>query len=180
MYGVTTVVCIHMAAAFDCSISEAEAGKKMKMEVDKRKVWDCDSSLYDSFELKSFKRQLDSAIASRSLSMPRFSHEVPLPPPPVTVCRSRSSRRISRSFHRIIRSVFRLKPGLVSASSEGEKPVDVHYSMHQSTGGVLPTIPERWEQGGDFSSMSTEFDSRVIRKTVSERFTGRIVGISCA
>lgn len=180
-YGVTKFVCIHMAAAFDCSISIAEAGKKiLKMEVDRSKVWDCDSCLYDSFELKSFKRQLDSAIASRSLSMPRFSREVPLPPPPVTLSRSTSSRRISRKFHRILRSVFRLKPELVSASTGGERPVDVHYFMHQSTGGVLPTIPERWEQGGDLSSISPEFDSRVIRKTVSERFTGRIAGISCA
>ncbi|XAR70195.1 hypothetical protein NMG60_11026970 [Bertholletia excelsa] len=47
-------------------------------------VWDCESSLYDSFELKSFERQLGLAIASRSLSMPHLSDNRtrhPLPPP---------------------------------------------------------------------------------------------------
>ncbi|GER33006.1 Avr9/Cf-9 rapidly elicited protein 194 [Striga asiatica] len=36
-------------------------------------IWDCGSSLYDSFELRSVERLLDSAIASKSLSMPHLS-----------------------------------------------------------------------------------------------------------
>ncbi|GMP37958.1 hypothetical protein CsSME_00009409 [Camellia sinensis var. sinensis] len=64
-------------------------------------VWDCGSSLYDSFELKSFERQLHSAISSRTLSMPRLSdhhHPPPLsspqqPPQPI----SKKSSKFSRS-----------------------------------------------------------------------------------
>lgn len=38
-------------------------------------VWDCGSALYDSYELTSFRRQLDAAVLScggRSLSMPHL------------------------------------------------------------------------------------------------------------
>ncbi|XP_026429670.1 uncharacterized protein LOC113326079 [Papaver somniferum] len=40
-----------------------------------RRIWDADSSLYDTFELNSFRRQLESAIISsaRSQSMPHLS-----------------------------------------------------------------------------------------------------------
>ncbi|XXG42262.1 hypothetical protein AAC387_Pa01g2582 [Persea americana] len=72
----------------------------------KSHVWDCDSSLYDSFELRSFKRQLDSAISSRTLSMPRLL-EVQRPSPnPI----KRRSSKITRSVQKLIRSVFGWKP----------------------------------------------------------------------
>ncbi|KAG1335167.1 hypothetical protein COCNU_03G012860 [Cocos nucifera] len=71
-------------------------------------VWDCGSSLYDSFELKSFKRQLDSAIASRCLSMPHLSEPPPLPPSPVLNPKKHS--KFSKSLHKLLRSVFRLRP----------------------------------------------------------------------
>ncbi|XP_073109537.1 uncharacterized protein [Elaeis guineensis] len=71
-------------------------------------LWDCGSSLYDSFELKSFKRQLDSAIASRCLSMPHLSDPPPLPPPPVRSTKKHS--KFSKSLHKLLRSVFQLRP----------------------------------------------------------------------
>ncbi|KAG6516125.1 hypothetical protein ZIOFF_026573 [Zingiber officinale] len=49
----------------------------MEMEVEHEVKWgawdDCGSSLYDSFELRSFMLQLDSAIAGRCISMPHCS-----------------------------------------------------------------------------------------------------------
>ncbi|GFP86706.1 hypothetical protein PHJA_000814400 [Phtheirospermum japonicum] len=42
-------------------------------------IWDCGSSLYDSFELKALEKLLDSAILSKSLSMPLY------PPAPTVI-----------------------------------------------------------------------------------------------
>lgn len=142
----------------------------MEMENKGTCVWDCDSSLYDSFELKSFKLHLDSAIGSQ-ITTP------PLLPPPTTAPTRPSPRWFSRSFHRILRSVFCMNPGLVSASRGEQQALDVHHS--HVAGGILPTIPEMWEQGGDYSSALPEFNLTV-RKSLSERFTWRIAGITCA
>ncbi|CAL1373551.1 unnamed protein product [Linum trigynum] len=46
-----------------------------------RPVWDCDSALYDSFELRSFEKQLSSAISSRTLSMPHLPDRRVAPDP---------------------------------------------------------------------------------------------------
>ncbi|KAK8472294.1 hypothetical protein PHAVU_002G163200 [Phaseolus vulgaris] len=78
-------------------------------------LWDCGSTLYDSFELNSFQRQLHSAIVNssitRTLSMPhlpeRSLHAPPHQPPPPSIAMSRKSFNFSRSFHRLIRSVFK-------------------------------------------------------------------------
>ncbi|XP_010533595.1 PREDICTED: uncharacterized protein LOC104809339 [Tarenaya hassleriana] len=96
----------------------------------KSHVWDCGSTLYDSFELNSFKRQLDSAISAasaRSMSMPHLPNRrlppsvtaelaeaAPRPPPPQKSSSSSSgkikpSNKISRSLQKLLKSVFRLK-----------------------------------------------------------------------
>ncbi|XP_077249600.1 uncharacterized protein LOC143889309 [Tasmannia lanceolata] len=135
----------------------------------KSHVWDCDSSLYDSFELKSFKLQLESAISSRSLSMPRMSEPEHLQPPPPPL---KKSSKISRSLHKLLRSVFRFRP--TSNSPPPLNKEEKFYFVYQSSGGVLPTIPEAWEMGLDSVGDS------VVRRTASERFTGTNVGISFA
>uniref|UniRef100_A0A7N0V4B6 Uncharacterized protein n=1 Tax=Kalanchoe fedtschenkoi TaxID=63787 RepID=A0A7N0V4B6_KALFE len=55
--------------------------------VNKSQVWDCGSSLYDSFELNSFNRQLDSVIkaSSRTLYLPHLPQRCVLPPTPETL-----------------------------------------------------------------------------------------------
>ncbi|GMP37959.1 hypothetical protein CsSME_00009409 [Camellia sinensis var. sinensis] len=143
-------------------------------------VWDCGSSLYDSFELKSFERQLHSAISSRTLSMPRLSdhhHPPPLsspqqPPQPI----SKKSSKFSRSFHKLLRSIF--GPKQAKAGSQ-----DPFLALFDGSG-PLSTISEMPESGsGD--GISPEFKlaaaAAVIRKSASERFTATTsVGISCA
>ncbi|GKD87177.1 hypothetical protein Tco_1358331, partial [Tanacetum coccineum] len=69
---------------------------KAKLE---REVWDCESSLYDSFELKSFERQLDSAISARTMSMPHLSSSSirgQPPPPPAPSNHKPASKKHSR------------------------------------------------------------------------------------
>ncbi|OIT27574.1 PREDICTED: uncharacterized protein LOC109213760 [Nicotiana attenuata] len=90
-------------------------------------IWDCGSSLYDSFELKSFERQLGMAIASRTMSMPHLSdnHVFPLSSSSesglsnervgLNLDGSKSQRalkkgsKISRTFQKLLKSVFRPK-----------------------------------------------------------------------
>ncbi|CAI9757591.1 unnamed protein product [Fraxinus pennsylvanica] len=46
----------------------------MQSEITNRPpIWDCGSSLYDSFDKKAFEKLPDSAINSRTLSMPYLS-----------------------------------------------------------------------------------------------------------
>ncbi|XP_010436884.1 PREDICTED: uncharacterized protein LOC104720705 [Camelina sativa] len=98
----------------------------MKHKKTSSHVWDCGSTLYDSFELNSFKRQLDSAISTssaRTMSMSRLpdrrlpplsslSPENPprLPPLPTTSSSSSSggkkhSNKISRSLQRFLKKL---------------------------------------------------------------------------
>ncbi|KAK2966843.1 hypothetical protein RJ640_027802 [Escallonia rubra] len=85
-------------------------GRAAKGNKQQRPVWDCGSSLYDSFELKSFERQLDSAItSSRTLSMPHLSNRQPRPPPQQPQSPPKKSSKISRSPQKLLRSVFRPK-----------------------------------------------------------------------
>nr|GMD01607.1 AF211535_1 Avr9/Cf-9 rapidly elicited protein 194 [Ipomoea batatas] len=149
-------------------------------------IWDCGSSLYDSFELKSFERQLDSALASRSLSMPHLSdrrvvHHLQPPPPPSQPKRSpSSSSRISRSLQKLLKSVFRPK----QTSSGGVKHLfrvpepsrgGSFYVVYDKSGEALTTIPEVPES----DILSPEIKS-LVRRTASERFTPASIGISCA
>lgn len=152
-------------------------------------MWDCGSSLYDSFELKSFERQLDSAIHSRTMSMPHLSdrrvvdggyHRQPssqLPQP-----MSKKSSKISRSFHRFLRSVFKPKAQNGNKSpffpaNEQQASRDGFYMVYDiDKSRALSTIPEISE----FDGLSPEYKS-LVRRTASDRFTTlNSIGISCA
>lgn len=166
-------------------------------------VWDCGSTLYDSFELNSFKRQLDSAISAssaRTMSMSRLpDRRIPslsslspentpsLPPPPATSSSSsggkKHSNKFSRSLQRFLKSVFKPKQhqSLSTPSSPVYKAVghdgghkDRYYVVYDKSGS-LTTIPELTEK-----EVGPEINS-LVRKTVSERFpASRVAGISCA
>ncbi|XP_023544229.1 uncharacterized protein LOC111803865 [Cucurbita pepo subsp. pepo] len=141
-------------------------------------VWDCGSSLYDSFELNSFKQHLDSAIASRTLSMPHLSDR-PAPPPPLPprscVPMSKASSKLSRSLYKLLRSLFRPKSNSrTSIFRARDQPKDGFYVFYEV--GSLSTIPEVPE--ADFGTgLSPEIGS-LVRKTASERFTANSLGIS--
>ncbi|KAH6801853.1 hypothetical protein C2S51_033299 [Perilla frutescens var. frutescens] len=136
----------------------------------KHAVWDCGSSLYDSFELKAFERQLDSAIvSSRSMSMPHLSDHRRQPPPPPPS--KKAASKISRSLQRLMRSVFGHKNGGNSSSNIREGSYVVY-----DKSGALCTIPEAPE----FDGLSPEIRSLVTR-TASDRFSAATsIGISCA
>lgn len=125
----------------------------------KSRVWDCDSCLYDSFELRSFKRQLDSAIATRTLSMPRG--------PPLTRSLTRSSK-MTRALRKLVHSVFRKIPASDSTLQvDGCSEVGV-YVMCSSTRGVLPKISQVWETDIHCSERtSPEIGKLLVRKSAS-------------
>ena len=148
-------------------------------------VWDCGSTLYDSFELNSFKRQLDSAISSRSLSMPHLpdSRVLPRPPAPVTAkapekteSAAKKPSKFSRSLNKLLRSVFRPKPNSSSVFRVQEHSKDGFLVVYDKSS-VLTTIPEVPEI--DFGGFSPEIGS-LVRRTGSERFAATSIGISCA
>ncbi|GAA0144461.1 hypothetical protein LIER_35940 [Lithospermum erythrorhizon] len=174
---------------------------KINVQEEKKQptVWDCESSLYDSFELKSFERQLDSAIitSTRSISMPhlterRITLRQPQPPPQQpqlsqqTMLSSKKTSRISRSLYKLIRSVFKTnKPNnnnvpayQISRNnlrSSSERLFAI-YDDRRRNGEVLTTIPE----GPEFDiGLSPEIRSLVTR-TSSDRFSASSIGISCA
>ncbi|XP_021901160.1 uncharacterized protein LOC110817070 [Carica papaya] len=129
----------------------------------KRIIWDCGSTLYDSFELNSFRRQLDSTI-SRTLSM---SH-VPDPLPPSV---PKKSSKLSRSLNKFFRSVFKFKRNNGSVFDVNHRSQAQYYDKS----GALTTILEvpEIDLGG--------FSPEMIRKTASERFTSSsLIGISYA
>ncbi|KAL4592774.1 hypothetical protein LXL04_005779 [Taraxacum kok-saghyz] len=152
----------------------------------KREVWDCESSLYDSFELKSFKRQLDSAISStRTMSMPHLSstssstlrHQQQPPPPPFfdhkTTSTSKKPFRLTRSINKLIRLVFRPRHSHHNSSRDG-----AFYVYDTST--ALSTIPEVPETMPEFDRLSPDMKLLVTR-TGSDRFMpATSLGISCA
>ncbi|KAL5551938.1 hypothetical protein UlMin_002114 [Ulmus minor] len=138
-------------------------------------VWDCGSTLYDSFELNSFKRQLDSAISCRTLSMPHLSDRrapVLAPPPPP----AKKSSKLSRSLNKLLRSVFRPKPNSSPVYRVQEQSEDGFFVVYDKSGS-LTTIPEVPEI--DFGGLSPEIGS-LVRRTGSERFPAASLGISCA
>lgn len=152
----------------------------------KPQVWDCGSSLYDSFELKSFERQLDSAIHSRTLSMPHLSdrqifhqhHHNHDQIPPVQSSQPQQSMlkkpsKISRSFQKLLRSVFKPKKNQRSLLQEQSR--DGFYVVYDKSA-TLSTIPEVPEFD---AALSPEISS-LVRRTASERFTASSIGISCA
>lgn len=146
-------------------------------------VWDCGSTLYDSFELKSFKRQLDSAIVSRTLSMPhlpdrRATNPAPAPgpaPAPAPSVTRKSSSKISRSLQKLLKSVFKSKQSSSSWLKLRDRSND-EYCVYYDKTGALTTIPEGPEI--DFGGLSPEINS--LRRTASERFSAPTLAISCA
>ncbi|KAF8412139.1 hypothetical protein HHK36_000095 [Tetracentron sinense] len=158
-----------MEKALEQNSNQSEEAKSL--------LWDCGSSLYDSFELKSFERQLDSAIVSRTSSMPRLSDpRAPQPPPPLPV--SKRTWKISRSFHKLLRVVFRSKPTSATKFQLQDRSQDGFYVVYD-TSGALTTIPEVPEIDTDYVGVLPEFDS-IVRRTASDRFTPTSIGISCA
>lgn len=165
--------------------------------------WDCGSTLYDLYELNSFKRQLDSAIANspRTLSMPHLPErrlsslqQQPSQQQPPQSSRINKSFKISRTFQKLLRFVFKTnnnKSGISSSRSsnnnstnfhqvaEEKYPKDRFYVVYDKCDEptVLSTIPELpdFEIGG----LSPEITA-LVRKSASERFTANAIGISCA
>ncbi|XP_044485335.1 uncharacterized protein LOC123210905 [Mangifera indica] len=153
--------------------------RHLHLEAKKPVVWDCGSSLYDSFELNSFNRQLDSALASRSLSMSHLpDHRAPLPlPPPPPPKKSSSSSKISRSVQKLLKSVFKSKQSSSAMLRIRQRSRD-EYSVYYDKTGALTTIPEVPEI--DFGGLSPEINS-LAKRTPSERFTATSnIVISCA
>ncbi|KAF6140923.1 hypothetical protein GIB67_042336 [Kingdonia uniflora] len=159
---------------------------KKEEEIAKPIVWDCGSSLYDSFELKSFNHQLDSAIgnASRTNSMPRLSNLMPRPllqqqeKQQYQQQKVKKGSKISRSLQKIIRSMFRSKSSSSKVYRVEEKSDDDGLYLVYDRKGVLKTIPEVPEMAADYLEISQEFDSKV-RRTVSERFTSTSIRLYC-
>lgn len=158
----------------------------------KASVWDCGSSLYDSVELKSFERQLDSAISSaRSLSMPHLTDTRRFPPPESQKHRihdekpqilSKKSSKISRSFNKFMRTLFRTKQSPSTLFGlQSQRAHDRVYDRY----GALTTIPEVSENAiaGDYEggySPEMRGASSLVGRSASLRFATTSVGISCA
>lgn len=157
--------------------------KKSSDDISKHAVWDCGSSLYDSFELKAFERQLDSAIASRTLSMPHLSDRRQPPPPPPPALNKKPTSKISRSLHRLIRLVFRPKNNNNTNNNatfgagfiQDQRSREGFYVVYDRSA-ALSTIPEAPE----FDGLSPEIRS-LVRRTASDRFSAATsIGIYCA
>lgn len=168
-------------------MEKPEPLKKLTIRIERRKpaMWDCDSTLYDSVEVKSFERHLDSAIASRTLSMPHLpdrrsptdASELPpavAPPPAHLASNYKKPSKISRSLHKLLRSISIFKSKLSSSNRQLRDGVYVLYDKS----GALTTIPEAPEID-HLASLSPEVNSST-KRTASERFTATSVGISCA
>ncbi|RYR19576.1 hypothetical protein Ahy_B03g064398 isoform A [Arachis hypogaea] len=150
-----------------------------------KSVWDCGSTLYDSYELHSFKRQIDSAIASspRTLSMPhltdhrrRFHQQ-----PPPSSSSNNKSFKISRTFQKLLRFVFKSSSSnnkfriYLEEKYSKERLYVVYDKYDQAVLSTIPELPE-FEMGG----LSPEISS-LVRKSASERFTTPTpIRISCA
>ncbi|PQM36761.1 uncharacterized protein Pyn_30776 [Prunus yedoensis var. nudiflora] len=137
-----------------------------------RPVWDCGSSLYDSVELDSFKRQLDSAISCRTMSMPHLSDRRVLPPPPSSFTAS----------HNSLQQKTLVKQALSLNSEASQANIkDGFYVVYDKTG-ALTTIPEVVPHEFDFGGLSPEIGA-LVGRTTSERLTATStsnIGISCA
>ncbi|KAG4999054.1 hypothetical protein JHK87_020126 [Glycine soja] len=160
-------------------------------------VWDCGSTLYDSYELNSFKRQLNTAIANspsnrRTLSMSHLPERClsslqSQPQPPMS--NNNKSFKISRTFQKLLRFVFKSSNKLrisstrnttsnnISTFQVAEKYAnDRLYVVYDKSEPVLSTIPELPEfEVGVLSPDITSF----VRKSSSERFMATTaIGIS--
>ncbi|KAK8509049.1 hypothetical protein V6N13_100512 [Hibiscus sabdariffa] len=153
--------------------------KPQKAQEGKNLVWDCDSNLYDSFELNSFRRQLDSAIHSRTMSMPHLTGSTPQStalPPPVS---KKQPSKFSRSIQKLFKSLFKFRQSSSSSLSWMKQRSNEEYYVVYDKTCSLTTIPEVPEI--DFGGLSPEINSLVAKRTASDRFTAAsTVGISCA
>ncbi|KDP25321.1 hypothetical protein JCGZ_20477 [Jatropha curcas] len=161
---------------------------KTQKSNNKSLVWDCGSSLYDSFELKSFERQLYSAIHSRSLSMPHLPDRrvamvaagvAPPPPPPPPPSVSKKPSKISRSLQKFLKSMFKSKQNPTGLFRFKDRPGDEYYVVYDKSG-ALSTIPEVPEI--DVGGFSPEINS-LVRRSNSGSFAAAptsMIGISCA
>ncbi|XP_020089213.1 uncharacterized protein LOC109710844 [Ananas comosus] len=128
----------------------------------KKLIWDCGSSLYDSFELDSFKRRLDSAIASRSLSMPHHVISAAPPPRPPASPKTHRLLKLPKLLHRALRRVLGVRTGRVDGEPSSVRPYD---RTLFDEGVRLASIPEASEKG------SPELlSSSAARRTLSEQF----------
>ncbi|KAK7369771.1 hypothetical protein VNO80_11816 [Phaseolus coccineus] len=185
---------------------EKKSREEKLNQVSKGNVWDCGSTLYDSFELNSLKRQLNSAIANspknrRTLSMshlPERCLSLQLHPQPPIMSNNKPFK-ISRTFHRLLRFVFKSSNKLRTSSScsrsttpssiannnnttfqvaERYSNKDRFYVVYDKSEPVLSTIPELPEF--EVGVLSPEIAS-FVRKSASERFMATTaIGISCA
>ncbi|WOL08288.1 hypothetical protein Cni_G17041 [Canna indica] len=109
-------------------------------------IWDCGSSLYDSYELKSLTKQFDSALAARCFSMPHYSLTTgSSPSSPARAPKKRPS--FAKSIRKMIRSVMRSKPRAADGGASSLRSI--------------LEARENKEQGSP----------ETIRKGLSERFT---------
>ncbi|GMI95551.1 hypothetical protein HRI_003224400 [Hibiscus trionum] len=152
-----------------------ERKQPQKTQEGKHLVWDCDSNLYDSFELNSFRRQLDSAIHSRTMSMPHLTGTTRAPPP----VPKKQPSKFSRSIQKLLKSVFKFRQSSNSSLPWMKQRSNEEYYVVYDKTGSLTTIPEVPEI--DFGGLSPEINSLVAKRTASDRFTvPSTVGISCA
>jgi hypothetical protein len=143
-------------------------------------LWDCGSSLYDSYELTAFKRQLDAAVlACRSISMPHLPAATATP---AAGGRKRRAGRLPALLRRFFSKVLvRLR---LPASVRGTRHHDRYrgydgygHGDYSATGspwsGALTSIPE---ESGD--SPETGLSPPIVagpsalRRVQSERFIG--------
>ncbi|WCJ26476.1 hypothetical protein M5689_008289 [Euphorbia peplus] len=143
----------------------------------KPSLWDCESSLYDSFELKSFEKQLYSAIHSRTLSMPHLPDRRTLPEKPVAPA---VPKKLPSRISKFLKSVFKSRQSSPRFFRVKDRPGHEYYVVYDKSG-ALSTIPEAPEVDfGAFSSPENVVGS-LVRRSGSERFTAAsMMGISCA
>ncbi|QCD85115.1 uncharacterized protein LOC114176053 [Vigna unguiculata] len=187
---------------------EKKSREEKLNQVSKGNVWDCGSTLYDSFELNSLKRELNTAIANspknrRTLSMSHLperclSLQLHHPQPPIMS--ENKPFKISRTFHKLLRFVFKSSNKLRTSSTSCSRSTtptsnttfqvaekysnkDRFYVVYDKSEPVLSTIPELPEfelPEFEVAVLSPEIAS-FVRKSASERFMATAaIGISCA
>ncbi|XP_026430313.1 uncharacterized protein LOC113326853 [Papaver somniferum] len=139
-----------------------------------RRIWDANSSLYDTFELHSFRRQLDAAIISsaRSQSMPHLSsdhrrllQQQQAKSTKTTTAVSKKSK-IFRSLNKFLRSFLRHKANSVKVNK-----FDAAAECADHFGHELSTIHEypEWGFNKGFPFEESDDDSNFkIAKKVSD------------
>ncbi|KAK6935503.1 UDP-glucuronosyl/UDP-glucosyltransferase [Dillenia turbinata] len=140
-----------------------------------RLIWDCGSTLYDSFELKSFNKQLESAIASRTLSMPHLVSRRAPPPPaaeakPEPPAEKRASK-FSRSLNKFLRSFLKSWRNTASTgpiSNVRGQTKGGFYVIYDKSG-ALSTIQKVPETVSEYTEVAPAYNY-LVRRSASERF----------